>query len=103
MMHIVDLSSLFDSALRRIALSRQRTAAAGATRTDASFTLAGGNLADAKEVVFYEPGLSVTKLQVVNANQVKATLKIASDCRLGEHATAIADGHRHHRIAHASG
>ncbi len=62
----------------------------GAQRgTDAVLTLSGGNLADAKEVVFYSPGLTVSKLEVVNNNQVKATVKIAPDCLLGEHALRL--------------
>src|SRR5262249_50231641 len=62
----------------------------GAQRgTDAVFTLSGGNLADAQEVVFYSPGLTVAKLEVVNPNQVKATVKIAPDARLGEHALRV--------------
>src|SRR5215475_1025294 len=62
----------------------------GAQRgTDAVFTLSGGNLADAQEVVFYSPGLTVAKLEVVNATQVKATVKIAPDARLGEHALRV--------------
>jgi hypothetical protein len=42
-----------------------------------------------QEVVFYSPGLTVTKLEVVNAGQVKATVKIAPDARLGEHALRV--------------
>src|SRR5262245_35707731 len=62
----------------------------GAQRgTDAVFTLNGGNLADAQEVVFYSPGITIVKLEVVNANQVKATVKIAPDARLGEHAVRV--------------
>jgi hypothetical protein len=49
----------------------------------------GGNLQDAQEVVFHSPGFSVTKLEVVNPNQVKATVKIGPDARLGEHAMRI--------------
>jgi len=49
----------------------------------------GANLADAKEVLFYSPGFTVTKLEVVNANQVKVTAKIAPDCRMGEHAMRV--------------
>ena len=52
----------------------------GAQRgTDATFVLSGGNLADAQEVFFYSTGFTVTKLEVVNAGQVKATVKIAAD------------------------
>jgi hypothetical protein len=58
----------------------------GAQRgTDANFVLGGGNLADAQEVVFYYPGITVSKLEVVNAGQAKVAVKIAADCRLGEH------------------
>ncbi len=45
----------------------------------------GARLADAAEVLFYTPGFSVSKLEVVNDGQVKATIKIAGDCSLGEH------------------
>ncbi|HJZ91332.1 MAG TPA: PPC domain-containing protein [Gemmataceae bacterium] len=62
----------------------------GAQRgTDATFVLGGNNLADAQEVIFYSPGLTVMKLEVVNNTQVKATVKIAPDARLGEHALRV--------------
>lgn len=53
--------------------------------TDAVLFFNGGRLSDAKEILFYSPGLTVTKLDVVNDGQVKAVVKIAPDCRLGEH------------------
>jgi hypothetical protein len=53
--------------------------------TEATFILGGARLADAKEVLFYSPGFTVTKLEVVNPTQVKATVKIAPDTALGEH------------------
>src|SRR5437016_1385469 len=49
----------------------------------------GARLTDAKEVFLYYPGITVTKLQVVNDALVKATIKIAPDCRLGEHAMRL--------------
>ncbi|HKB01012.1 MAG TPA: PPC domain-containing protein [Gemmataceae bacterium] len=62
----------------------------GAQRgTDATFILGGNNLQDAQEVVFYSPGLTVTKLEVVSNTQVKAAVKIAPDARLGEHALRV--------------
>ena len=62
----------------------------GAQRgTDAVFLFNGARLADAQELLFYSPGVSVTKLDVVNDGQVKATVKIAPDCRLGEHAVRL--------------
>src|SRR5262249_48222743 len=57
--------------------------------TDATLLFNGANLADAQEILLYYPGLTVTKLEVVNANQVKATVKVAADCRLGEHAARV--------------
>jgi hypothetical protein len=49
----------------------------------------GTRLSDAKEVLFYESGFEVTKLGVANDGLVKATVKIAADCRLGEHAMRV--------------
>ncbi|HLN28881.1 MAG TPA: PPC domain-containing protein [Gemmataceae bacterium] len=49
----------------------------------------GGRLSDTKEILFYYPGITVTKLEVVNDGQVKAAVKIAPDCRLGEHAVRV--------------
>jgi pre-peptidase len=49
----------------------------------------GARLADAQEVLFYSPGFSASKLEVVNANQVKVTVKIAADCLPGEHAMRL--------------
>jgi hypothetical protein len=48
-------------------------------------TFGGDRLSDAKEILFYQPGISVTKLAAVNNNAVKATVKIAADCPLGLH------------------
>src|SRR6266542_2325146 len=53
------------------------------------FAFNGGRLADAQEVLFYSPGFSVSKLEVVNDGQVKATVKIADDCLPGEHAVRL--------------
>ncbi len=56
---------------------------------DSVVTLNGNNLADAQEVVFYSPGLAVTKLEPVNNGQFKAHLRLAADTRLGEHAVRV--------------
>ena len=61
----------------------------GQRGTDLALLFNGARLSDAKEILFYYPGISVTKLEVVNDSQVKATVKIAADCRLGEHAFRI--------------
>jgi hypothetical protein len=54
--------------------------------TEAVLTFHGARLGDTQEVLIYYPGIQVTKLEVVNDNQVKATVQVAADCRLGEHA-----------------
>lgn len=49
----------------------------------------GSNLADAEEILFYEPaGFEVTKIEPADKN-VKVTLKIAADTRLGEHVAQV--------------
>lgn len=49
----------------------------------------GARLKDAQEVLFFAPGFTVTKLEAIGETQVKATVKIAADCRLGEHAVRV--------------
>jgi hypothetical protein len=61
----------------------------GQRGTDLVVSFNGARLSDAKEILFYYPGIAVTKLEVVNDAQVKATVKIAPDCRLGEHAMRL--------------
>lgn len=51
------------------------------TEVEVNFT--GVRLADAKEVMFYQPGITTTKLSVVNDGHVKANLKLAPNSRLG--------------------
>lgn len=45
----------------------------------------GQRLDDTKEIVLYTSGLSIVKMESAKADVVKATLKVAGDCRLGEH------------------
>src|SRR5437660_771351 len=70
----------------------------GAQRgTEVEVVLSGGQLDDAQEILFYETGIEVAKLEVVNPTTVKALFKIAPDCMLGSHrlrlrtATGISD------------
>jgi hypothetical protein len=57
----------------------------GQRGTEVEVTLSGDRLADAKEILFYQTGITVTKITPVNNNSVKATLKIAADAPLGIH------------------
>ena len=56
---------------------------------EVTVTFNGSNLADAEEIFFYEStGFEVTKLEPAAGN-VKVTLKIAPDVRLGEHVAQV--------------
>src|SRR5580765_7312591 len=58
----------------------------GAQRgTELEVTFDGERLQDTEEVLSYEPGLEVLKLNAVTNKQVKVQLKLAPDCALGEH------------------
>jgi hypothetical protein len=61
----------------------------GQRGTELAVFFNGARLSDAQEILFYSPGVSVAKLEVVNDSQVKATLLIAPDCALGEHAMRV--------------
>jgi len=56
------------------------------TETEVSFN--GARLADAQEILFYSPGISVTSLEPADG-AVKAKLAIAPDCRIGQHAMRV--------------
>jgi len=49
----------------------------------------GERLQDAEEIIWYEPGLEVLKLGLVTNTIVKAQVRLASDCGLGEHHVRI--------------
>ena len=57
--------------------------------TESVITFSGARMADAEEIFFYSPGFEVTKIEADGANVAKATVKIASDCRLGEHVAQV--------------
>src|SRR5262249_48969441 len=62
----------------------------GAQRgTEVTVHFGGARLSDAKEVMFYSPGFEVKQFQVLNDSVVKTLIKIAPDCRLGEHAMRL--------------
>jgi hypothetical protein len=57
----------------------------GARGTEFTLVLGGGRLKDAKELLFYDPGLECRKLEAISDNEVKATLAVAASCRIGAH------------------
>ncbi len=51
--------------------------------------LAGERLSDARGFLFFSPGIEVTNLESADEKKLKAHLKIAADCPLGEHALRV--------------
>lgn len=61
------------------------TPTGGQRGTDVQLVFSGERLQDTEEVVFYEPGLEVERLNLVTNRVVRARLKIGEHCALGEH------------------
>jgi hypothetical protein len=62
----------------------------GAQRgTEIEVQFNGDRLGDAQQIMLYEPGITVTHLEVAGPTAVKTKLAIAPDCRLGFHAMRI--------------
>lgn len=57
--------------------------------TDVEVQFSGARLGEAEHLLFYSPGITVTKIEKVNDNAVKAALQIAPECRLGIHAVRL--------------
>jgi hypothetical protein len=53
------------------------------------WTISGGRLTDAKELLFYTPGFTVNELTAASDGAVKAKVTVAPDCRLGIHALRL--------------
>lgn len=66
------------------------TVPSGAQRgTELELRCNGTRLEDAQEIVFYAPGIEVLKLESAKTNALKARIRIAKDCPLGEHQLRI--------------
>lgn len=58
----------------------------GAQRgAEADLVFSGNRLSDAKEILWYQPGITVTKLEAPDAQHVKVHVQIAKDAKLGEY------------------
>ncbi len=78
------------SALHAVAPNLVSVTPAGGQRGSAvEVTFRGDRLADAEEIFFYSPGITVEKITEPADKVVKVTLKIAADCRIGEHALRV--------------
>ncbi|HEX3725519.1 MAG TPA: PPC domain-containing protein [Pirellulales bacterium] len=62
----------------------------GAQRgTEVEVQFNGDRFTDGQEILFYEPGITVTHLEAAGANAIKTKLQIAADCRLGLHQVRV--------------
>ena len=59
--------------------------AAAQRGTEAEVLLTGGNLGDARTLLFNEPGIECVSVSEVAAGKFKAKLKVAADARIGEY------------------
>ncbi len=57
----------------------------GQRGTDLVVTLTGQRIADAREILFYQPGITATKVEVGKDGHVTASFRIAPDAALGLH------------------
>lgn len=57
--------------------------------TDSVLDFRGSRLKDAEEVFFYRPGITVTKLEAKSDRQLLVHVKVAGDCRVGEHVAQV--------------
>jgi hypothetical protein len=60
----------------------------GQRGSEATIGFGGARLADAQEIICYSPGFQIVKLDAKDVI-VQATIKIAADCKLGEHAFRV--------------
>ncbi len=87
---LLTLTLTFPLTLSAVAPSFTVVAPAGAQRgTTVELTLRGDRLADAQEIFFYDAGITVEKITEAADKLVKARVRIAPDCRLGEHALRL--------------
>ncbi len=82
---VLFVAATAEAASPRLSLILPRGVQRGAEHV---LTFSGSNLGDAQEVLFYDSGFEVTKLEP-NGNSFKATVKVAADCRLGEHIAQV--------------
>lgn len=54
-----------------------------------TLTFSGARLADAEEVFFYDEGVEFVKIDPIDVLSISVTVRVASDCRLGEHIAQV--------------
>ncbi len=77
---------LFSSALEAAQPQLGRLEPFGVQRgTSRKIVLQGTRLKDAKELLFYEPGIAVKEMKALDDAKVEVELEVAPDCRVGLH------------------
>lgn len=61
----------------------------GQRGTDVEVQCQGGNLNDAVDLLFHDPGIALKEIVEAKSNNVRCVLRIAADCRLGRHAIRV--------------
>jgi hypothetical protein len=61
----------------------------GQRGTEVDLVFTGDRLSDAQDVLIYQPGVTVSKFEIVNNNQLKVKVKVAPDARLGEYSLRV--------------
>src|SRR6478672_8143179 len=61
----------------------------GQRGTEVELKMAGARLDDAKELVFSSPGIETVKITSATTISLKAKIRIAKDCPLGEHLVRV--------------
>ena len=79
---LVLLGGVADASTPRLAAVRPPGARRG---TEVEVTLRGERLGDAREVLWYQPGIETVELVKVDDKNIKAKLRIGPDARLGLH------------------
>lgn len=57
--------------------------------TEAKLRLVGERLGEAQELLLYDSGISVLKIEPIDNNTIEVTVNVAADCRLGEHVAQV--------------
>ena len=57
--------------------------------TEQKLRLIGERINEAQEILVYDAGIAVLKIEPVDANTIDVTVGIAADCRLGEHVVQV--------------
>jgi hypothetical protein len=87
---VVVVSLLFGTAVRAASPQLATILPPGIQRGgERVLTFTGARLADVEEVLLYDTGATVQKIESVDPQNVRVTMALAGDCRLGEHLAQV--------------